>query len=31
MKTRIPQGNFHAYLFDCDGTITDSMPLHYIA
>jgi len=31
MKTRIPQGNSHAYLFDCDGTIADSMPLHYIA
>jgi hypothetical protein len=22
---------FRAYLFDCDGTIVDSMPLHYIA
>jgi hypothetical protein len=22
---------FRAYLFDCDGTIADSMPLHYIA
>ena len=31
MKLRIPQGDFHAYLFDCDGTIADSMPLHYIA
>jgi HAD superfamily hydrolase (TIGR01509 family) len=27
----IPPGNFGAYLFDCDGTIVDSMPLHYIA
>jgi HAD superfamily hydrolase (TIGR01509 family) len=27
----IPVGDFHAYLFDCDGTIADSMPLHYIA
>jgi HAD superfamily hydrolase (TIGR01509 family) len=27
----LPEGEFHAYLFDCDGTIADSMPLHYIA
>ena len=27
----IPNGNFEAYLFDCDGTVVDSMPLHYIA
>ncbi len=25
----IPAGNFTAYLFDLDGTIADSMPLHY--
>lgn len=31
MKLQIPAGNFRAYLFDCDGTIVDSMPLHYIA
>lgn len=31
MKLDLPQGPFHAYLFDCDGTIADSMPLHYIA
>lgn len=31
MKLRIPEGDFRAYLFDCDGTIADSMPLHYIA
>lgn len=31
MKLKIPAGEFHAYLFDCDGTIADSMPLHYIA
>ncbi len=24
-------GPFKAYLFDCDGTIVDSMPLHYVA
>jgi len=27
----LPPGPFKAYLFDCDGTIVDSMPLHYIA
>ena len=31
MKLTLPPGPFHAYLFDCDGTIADSMPLHYIA
>jgi beta-phosphoglucomutase family hydrolase len=31
MKLQLPPGNFRAYLFDCDGTIADSMPLHYIA
>jgi HAD superfamily hydrolase (TIGR01509 family) len=31
MKLSIPDGPFKAYLFDCDGTIVDSMPLHYIA
>jgi HAD superfamily hydrolase (TIGR01509 family) len=31
MKLKIPQGDFSAYLFDCDGTIADSMPLHYFA
>lgn len=31
MKLEIPAGDFRAYLFDCDGTIADSMPLHYIA
>jgi beta-phosphoglucomutase family hydrolase len=31
MKLKLPQGSFGAYLFDCDGTIADSMPLHYIA
>ncbi|RAG84031.1 hypothetical protein DN069_19210 [Streptacidiphilus pinicola] len=24
-----PLGDYHAYLFDCDGTVTDSMPQHY--
>lgn len=31
MKLKLPAGAFRAYLFDCDGTIADSMPLHYIA
>jgi Haloacid dehalogenase-like hydrolase len=31
MKLRLPPGSFGAYLFDCDGTIVDSMPLHYMA
>lgn len=31
MKLKIPDGNFQAYLFDCDGTVADSMPLHYKA
>jgi beta-phosphoglucomutase-like phosphatase (HAD superfamily) len=31
MKLKLPQGSFGAYLFDCDGTIADSMPLHYVA
>jgi HAD superfamily hydrolase (TIGR01509 family) len=31
MKLKVPAGPFRAYLFDCDGTIVDSMPLHYIA
>ena len=31
MKLELPVGPFKAYLFDCDGTIVDSMPLHYIA
>jgi beta-phosphoglucomutase-like phosphatase (HAD superfamily) len=31
MKLNLPEGSFGAYLFDCDGTIADSMPLHFIA
>jgi len=30
-KITIPSGDFQAYLFDCDGTVADSMPLHYVA
>ena len=31
MTLKLPKGPFKAYLFDCDGTIADSMPLHYVA
>lgn len=31
MRLKLPAGEFGAYLFDCDGTIADSMPLHYVA
>jgi len=31
MTLQLPPGPFHAYLFDCDGTIVDSMPIHYLA
>lgn len=28
---KIPEGDFGAYIFDCDGTLADTMPLHYKA
>ena len=31
MKIELPPGNFEAYIFDCDGTLADTMPLHYQA
>jgi len=31
VKLKLPAGPFGAYLFDCDGTVADSMPLHYVA
>jgi len=31
MTLTLPEGPFAAYLFDCDGTIVDSMPLHFVA
>jgi len=31
LSLQLPNGEFSAYLFDCDGTIADSMPLHYVA
>ena len=27
----IPAGDFRAFIFDCDGTLADNMPVHYIA
>lgn len=31
MKLQIPEGEFDGYIFDCDGTLADTMPLHYQA
>ncbi len=31
VELTIPPGNFEAYLFDLDGTVADSMPIHYRA
>ncbi len=31
MTLDIPEGDFEGYIFDCDGTLVDSMPLHYRA
>lgn len=31
MALEIPAGEFAAYIFDCDGTLADTMPLHYQA
>ncbi len=31
MKLDLPAQPFQAYIFDCDGTIADTMPLHYRA
>jgi beta-phosphoglucomutase-like phosphatase (HAD superfamily) len=31
MTLKLPNAEFSAFLFDCDGTIVDSMPLHYAA
>ena len=28
---RIPEGEFGAFIFDCDGTLADTMPTHYRA
>lgn len=31
MNLEFPTGDFDAYIFDCDGTLADTMPLHYEA
>ena len=31
MKLEIPSGDFAGYIFDLDGTLVDTMPLHYKA
>jgi len=31
MPLELPAGDFHAFIFDCDGTLADNMPLHYRA
>jgi beta-phosphoglucomutase family hydrolase len=31
MQLDIPPGEFAGYIFDCDGTLVDTMPLHYRA
>lgn len=31
MTLHIPDGDFAGYVFDCDGTLADTMPLHYEA
>lgn len=31
MEIVLPAGDFEGYIFDCDGTLADTMPLHYKA
>jgi len=31
MKLEIPAHPFQGYIFDCDGTIADTMPIHFLA
>lgn len=31
MELQIPSDDFAGYIFDCDGTLIDSMPIHYKA
>ena len=31
MQLDIPQGDFAGFIFDLDGTLVDTMPLHYLA
>lgn len=31
MVIQLPKQNFRGYIFDCDGTLADSMPVHLLA
>jgi len=31
MPLELPPGDFRALIFDCDGTLADNMPLHFVA
>jgi len=31
MDIAFPTRRFGGYIFDCDGTIADTMPLHFLA
>ena len=31
MRLSIPAGDFEGFIFDCDGTLADTMPIHYRA
>ena len=31
MQLKIPKGDFSGYIFDLDGTLVDTMPVHYLA
>lgn len=31
VSLQIPEGDFDAFIFDCDGTLADTMPTHYRA
>jgi HAD superfamily hydrolase (TIGR01509 family) len=31
MQLNIPEGDFDGFIFDCDGTLADTMPMHYLA
>lgn len=31
LELTIPEGRFDGYIFDCDGTLIDSMPVHFRA
>jgi len=31
IQLNLPEGQFEGYIFDCDGTLADTMPVHYQA